>query len=140
MVANGDDVDVLFSVAPSYAQVEIRDRDNVDVPEWETGEEPVVHNADMISVATRPDSDGDVLIRVVSGSASVVEGNEIFAGELSVPSGVLVVGNTLSEDLREINVTPAKSVSVLVITDPPLQPQSVTFVIRSGSSDAGFVG
>jgi hypothetical protein len=54
-----------FTVVPAYRQVEVRDAaDDVDYPQWETGEERVLVSAQCIVLATRSDLQGDVEIEV----------------------------------------------------------------------------
>jgi len=81
-------------VWPWYAQVEISDRDNADVPQWETGEESVVYSQTAISVATRPDVHGHVRVLVIDGDDPETPGYEVFAGTILLPSGVLSVGSS----------------------------------------------
>jgi hypothetical protein len=83
-----------FRVLPLYHQVEIRDAtDDVDCPQWETGEEPVLASAQCIVLATRSDLDGEVEIEVHVGAGldDSTAGQLLFDGELlTTGQGILV--------------------------------------------------
>jgi len=125
----GRAIDIAVDVLPLYGQVEIGDRDAVDVPQWETGEEATVATEGMLCVATRSDADGKVRVIVTSEGGRTPDGTEVFAGEVSLPSGVLVVGNSIAAQVKEIDLTPATSISLRVFVDPPNLPSRVTVVL-----------
>jgi hypothetical protein len=126
---SGREVETVVDVLPLYGQIEIADRDAVEVPQWETGDEPAVFNDAMICVATRSDADGRVCIVVASDSVKFFDKNEIFAGELSLPSGVLVVGNSVASQITEIDLSPATSIAVRVYVEPLDLPTRVMVAI-----------
>lgn len=119
----------MVDVLPLYGQIEIGDRDAVEVPQWETGEEQAVANETMICVATRSDADGRVRVTVISEGVRATEGSEVFAGELSLPSGVLVVGNSIAAQTEELDLSPARSIMVRVLVEPRDLPSQVTVVV-----------
>ncbi|MFJ6200197.1 hypothetical protein [Micromonospora sp. NPDC092111] len=129
MSASDREVDTEVDVLPLYGQIEIGDRDAVEVPQWETGDEPAIANEGMICVATRSDADGKVRVIVLSVGGRSPEGSEVFAGELSLPSGVLVVGNSIAAQTEEIDLSPARSVVIRVFVEPRDLPSQVTVVV-----------
>lgn len=129
MGVSGREVDTVVDVLPLYGQIEIGDRDAVEVPQWETGEEQAVANETMICVATRSDADGRVRVTVISEGVRATEGSEVFAGELSLPSGVLVVGNSIAAQTEELDLSPARSIMVRVLVEPRDLPSQVTVVV-----------
>ena len=122
-------VDVALDVLPLYGQIEIGDRDASDVPQWEIGEESAIANEEMVCVATRPDVEGVVHLSVISEGTRDPEGDEIFAGELLLPTGVLAVGNSVAAQVREIDLSPVKTLLVRVFTAPRESPSRVTVVL-----------
>ena len=62
-----------FRVIPLYRQVEVRDAApdaaDVDRPQWESGDEPVLASAQCIVLATRSDLHGPVEIEVRVGAS-----------------------------------------------------------------------
>lgn len=125
----GRAIDVAVDVLPLYGQIEIGDRDAVEVPQWETGEEATVANEGMVCVATPPDAEGKVRVIVVSEGGRNPDGTEVFGGDISPPSGVLVVGNSIAAQTEEIDLAPATSVSLRVFVEPPNLPSRVTVVL-----------
>jgi hypothetical protein len=75
-----------FTIWPAYAQIQIRDTADAEFPPWETGEEPVVANAQCIGVATRGDEEGDVTVEVRRGPGQRVE----LGGRCSVSDSSLI--------------------------------------------------
>lgn len=129
MSANDRVVDTAVDVLPLYGQIEIGDRDAADVPQWETGEESAVANESMVCVATQPDNAGKVRVAVVAEGSRNPEGTEVFTGELSLPSSVLAVGNSVAAQVFEIDLAPAKSVTIRVFVEPQELPNMVTVYV-----------
>lgn len=123
--------EVVVDVLPLYGQIEIGDRDTVDVPQWVTGEESTVRNETMVCVATQPDSEGEVRITVSRNVVNLyaVDWHEVFSGELSLPSGILMVGNSIAAQVEEIELSPATLASIRVLVDPPSVPRNIAVVI-----------
>jgi hypothetical protein len=86
-------------VFPLYHQVEIRDAaDDIDYPQWETGEERVLASAQCLVLATRSDLEGEVEIevRVGAGLDDPAAGQLLFEGELLTTGQAILVGNSLT--------------------------------------------
>ena len=129
MGLSGREVDAAVEVLPLYGQVEIGDSGAVEVPQWETGDEPAVANESMICVATRSDADGKVRISVISDGLRATHGSEVFAGELSLPSGVLVVGNSVAAQTEEVDLSSTRSIFVRVLVEPRELPSEITVIV-----------
>lgn len=120
-----------LSVLPLYAQVSILDPSTKDIPQWETGDETVIASAKCISVATRADSDGDVVIEVwrkqLAGGEDV--GKAIFDGVLELTGPNAVVGNIVLNELRPVELG-AGTHRVRVFTLPEGErPSRVIFLV-----------
>jgi hypothetical protein len=90
-----------FTIWPAHAQIQIRDTADAEFPPWETGEEPVVANAQCIVVATRGDEEGHVTVEVRRGPGQHVELDQwrlIFEGELLLTGEHAIVGSYLGSD------------------------------------------
>lgn len=124
-----DNVIVSFDVLPLYAQIEIGDSEAEEVPEFEAEEDLAVSNESLVCVATQPDDAGKVRLEVRS-SAEGVSGTEVFAGDIALPSGVLVVGNTVASQTRDIDLSPADSVSVRILVEPRQLANRVTVILN----------
>src|SRR6266508_3509912 len=116
-----------FRVFPLYHQVEIRDAtDDVDRPQWETGEEPVLASAQSIVLATRSDLDGEVEIEVHVGTGldDPAAGQLLFDGELLTTGQGILVGNSLTE-LHRVAL-PIGWHPVRIYADQPTNPARFT--------------
>jgi hypothetical protein len=119
-----------FDVSPHYAIIEIGDKKARRVPQFDPdAEQSFVANAEMILIATRGAGDGDVHIRVVVDEPLQGSGHEVYSGRLLVPSGVLVVGNSLASEVAKVDISPARAARVRVLVEPALLPSSVDFEI-----------
>jgi hypothetical protein len=119
-------------VFPLY-QVEIRDADDdVDYPQWETGEERILVSAQCIVLATRSDLEGDVVIevRVNADQDDQAAGQLLFDGELLTTGQGIVVGHSLT-GLRHIQV-PIGWHPVRIYADPPTDPARFTVLVDRG--------
>jgi len=103
------------SVLPLYAQVVVMDSGTTSLPEWVSGEEAVLSNESSLIIATRPDEDGDVEMRICEPGPSHT-GALIFDGVMDFPSGTIQLGNI-----------PAAYI------EPPESPASVVVELESGS-------
>src|SRR5512132_4549200 len=92
-----------FRVLPLYRQVEVRDAApdaaDVDRPQWESGDEPVLASAQCIVLATRSDLEGpiEIEVRVGAGLDDPAAGHLLFDGELLTTGHGILVGNSLTE-------------------------------------------
>lgn len=75
-----------YSVPPLYAQVVVMDSGTTSLPERVSGEEAVLSNESSLIIATRPDEDGDVEMRICE-PGSLQTGALIFDGVMDFPSG-----------------------------------------------------
>ncbi|MBL7253904.1 hypothetical protein [Paractinoplanes lichenicola] len=120
---------ISLEVPPLYGQVEAGDRDAIEVPEWETGDETAVSNESMVFIATQSDADGAVTIRVVSDENDGHDGVEVFSGEISLPSGVLRVGNSIADRTADVDLAPRRSVSARIFVEPRELPNRILISI-----------
>ena len=126
-----------FTVVPAYRQVEVRDAaDDVDYPQWETGEERVLVSAQCIVLATRSDLQGDVEIevRVDADLADSAPGELVFEGELLTTGQGIVVGSSLT-GLHSIWL-PIGWHPVRIYADPLIDPSRFT-VLFDRRPDSG---
>jgi hypothetical protein len=124
------------SVLPLHAQVAIQDVSADDLPEWTTGEERVVSSARAVLVATRPDTQGDVLLRVLrlTGRESLeVPGECVYEGSLLLSGSQIEVGNALAGSLFKVDVGCTGSVPLRIFVHPPSMPACVTVVVGEGN-------
>jgi hypothetical protein len=124
-------VEATVDVVPFYGQIEVGDRDLADKPQWVTGEESVISNDSMVCVATQSDTEGSVQIAILSEPQGDLSdrGHEVFFGELSLPSGHLVVGSSIGAQMEEFDLTPARSVNVRILVHPQEAPRNVTVLL-----------
>ena len=116
------------SVLPLYGQITVQDVGATDLPEWRTGEERAVATSRAILVATRPDTDGDVTIRVVHGPAPD-GGDTVFDGELTLTGTRLEVGNAIAGSLRSVDVGGPGPIRVRIFVEPADLPAVVSVVV-----------
>jgi hypothetical protein len=91
-----------FQVPPLHHQVGICDADTVDVPRWDTGEEPLVAGDHCILVATRGDLDPVQLEVWVGTPATPPPGPLLYAGELCVTGNGVEVGDLVAGDGHQV--------------------------------------
>ena len=120
------------SVPPLYAQVVVMDSETTSLPDWVSGEEAVLSNESSLIIATRPDEDGDVEMRICEPDPSHT-GALIFDGFMDFPSGTLQLGNIPAAYIEEIRLVKNKGVHVKVFVEPPESPASVVVELESGS-------
>lgn len=70
---------------------------------------------------------------VLEGEESVGLGHEVFAGELTLPSGVMAVGTSIAAQVEEVDVSPAPAVQVRVFIEPQVSPSIVNVLLDQGS-------
>ena len=121
-----------YSVPPLYAQVVVMDSGTTSLPEWVSGEEAVLSNESSLIIATRPDEDGDVEMRICEPS-SLQTGALIFDGVMDFPSGTSQLGNIPAAYIEEIRLVKNRGVHVRVFVEPPESPASVVVELESGS-------
>jgi hypothetical protein len=107
-----------FQVLPLHHQVGVCDDDAVDVPRWETGEEPLVAGDQCILVATRGDL-GEVELEVWTGTpATPPPGPLLFDGELYVTGQGVEVGDLVAGDGHQVKL-PAGWHGLRIYADQP---------------------
>lgn len=117
-----------LEVLPLYAQVGVQDVDTTDLPDWQTGNEQAVATAHAILVATRPDTEGKVVIRVIRGP---VESEAIvFDGTLDLTSGVIEVGNSIAGTVERVALGDPGVRRVQIAVDPVEAPALITVAIE----------
>lgn len=116
------------AVLPLYGQVVAEDAGTTDLPDWETGDEQAVASEHAVLIATRPDQDGDVHVRVARGAAPG-EGDRVFRGEMSVTSGRLAVGSPPASQMIEVDIGHEGYVPVQILADPVDLPERVTVIV-----------
>jgi hypothetical protein len=116
-----------FRVLPLYHQVQISDAaDDVDYPQWETGEERLLVSAQCIVLATRSDLEGavEIEVHIQAEPDEFAAGELVFEGELLTTGHGIVVGNSLT-DLHHIPL-PIGWHPVRIHADPPIDPSQFT--------------
>lgn len=113
-------------VLPLHAQVSAHDRGTTDLPEWVTGSEATVHSERAVVVATRPDTAGDVLVRVLLGDDAEA-GTRVLDGRIAISTG-LEVGSVVASDLVTVPVAPGEH-RLAVFVHPAESPSVVSFVL-----------
>jgi hypothetical protein len=93
-----------FQVLPLHHQVGICDAETVEVPRWDTGEEPFVAGDHCILVATRGDLDPVELEVWVGTPATPPPGPLLFAGELRTTGKGIEVGDLVAGDGHQIKL------------------------------------
>jgi len=121
-----------YSVPPLYAQVVVMDSGTTSLPEWVSGEEAVLSNESSLIIATRPDEDGDVEMRICE-PGSLQTGALIFDGVMDFPSGPLQLGNIPAAYVEEIRLVKNRGVHVKAFVEPPELPASVVVELEPGS-------
>lgn len=111
-------------ITPAYGQVLVMGVNAQDFPDWETGDESVVSTSEVILIKTQSDVDGDVPV-VIQRDATEAEGLEVFSGDLSIPDGVLVVGNPMAGDTYDLDLSPSTSVRLQISVDQIESPSRI---------------
>jgi hypothetical protein len=93
-----------FQVLPLHHQIGISDINAVDVPRWDTGEEPFVAGDHCILVATRGDLDPVQLEVWVGTPATPPPGPLIYEGELCVTGKGVEVGDLVGGDGHQVKL------------------------------------
>jgi hypothetical protein len=93
-----------FQVLPLHHQVGISDLDAVEVPHWDTGQEPLIAGQQCILVATRGDQDPVQLEVWVGTPATSPPGPLLFDGQLLVTSNGIEVGDLVAGDPHQIKL------------------------------------
>jgi hypothetical protein len=114
---------------PLYGQIVVSREGANDVPVPKTGTEAAVANSEAILVATRGDREGDVLIEV-RRDVRETAGREVYRGTLEVPSGRLVVGNLLANQVEVIDVRRSGRVDVTIYVDRAEGASKVVVVVK----------
>jgi hypothetical protein len=78
---------------PLYGQISIQDVGTNDLPDWETGKEPVVASERAILIATQPDHEGEVRISVLDGDDPTGLGTLVYSDQLILTSTRIQVGS-----------------------------------------------
>lgn len=117
-----------LEVLPLYGQVTVQDVDTTDIPDWQTGEERAVSTAHAVLVATRPDTDGKVTIRVVRGRIEA-DGALTFSGSLSLNRAQVQVGNAIAGTLERVDIRRTGIVHIEIAAEPERLPSTVTIAI-----------
>jgi hypothetical protein len=110
--------------------VAIADSKARKVPDWPTDAEPrCVSDGETVLVGVRRPEQGEVLVTVLGEEEPASPHAEIFAGALSLPSGVLEVGNDIAGQVKRVDLRPARTVTVRILIDPLDEPSSVVVVL-----------
>ena len=112
-----------------YGQITVQDVGTADLPDWQTGEEWAVATEHAISIATRPDTDGDVVIIVLAGTDDAGLGKLVFDGEISLTSPLLEVGNAVAATVARVDVGRTGYLPLRIYTEPGESPARVTILL-----------
>ncbi len=121
-------------MTPSYGQVNLYAPEATDFPIPDTGLEPAVANESALSVMTRGFLDGDVTFHVVLDSEQHEMGDSPFECDLSFPSGTVLFGDYISNNLCAVQLAQAGKYHALVQVDNAELPGEV-WVYLSKNSD-----
>lgn len=77
------------TVAPDFHQIAVADFDSDDVPEWETGEEPLVWSPGCFLISTIDSADGNVELDMRVGDVDVPGVRVVFEGTFHCSSGIV---------------------------------------------------
>lgn len=117
------------------AQVDIRDPQASEYPQWETGDERAVATSQCVAVATRPDVDGRVAIEVRRGPSDVPVGAaKAFEGELLLTGEMLVVGNFLASEAHPVSAGPGWHQLTVYVRPSDVPPSEIIVVIEDAAS------
>jgi hypothetical protein len=120
-----------LSVMPLGGQVSVQVPGSTSFPQWATGEEKAVSTPEAVLIATRPDTEGDVVVTILEGSEDQ-EGELVFDGSLAVAeAGILEFGNVISAQLEAVSVGPAGDVSLRIYVLPGDAPREVRVLLPS---------
>jgi hypothetical protein len=118
-----------ISVMPHYHQVVVQSEDATDLPVVETGTEQVVASTESITVATREERHGDVLIEVHRGAMENPPGTRVFAGELSFTTPRIEIGSPVAGDTVTIDLGRIGWIPIEIYTDPPEAPSRIVVLV-----------
>lgn len=123
-----------MSILPLYGQVSVSDVGTVDLPDWGTGDEPAIFSEHAVVVATRSDFDGEVTITILEDDGNV-DGQEVFAGEISCTTPAIEVGSIVAANLVRIPLARIGNVRVRVFVEPAGAPAYVSVLLEPGIAD-----
>jgi hypothetical protein len=87
-----------------YAQVEFLSADYDDViPEWETGDEALAYGIHGVLIATKPDSEIEM---VISNYQVMTEPVLCVSGELEIGVDGMIAGNSIAATVQQIDFDP----------------------------------
>jgi len=127
------DMDRQLRVTPLNAQVAVFSPSAPEFPEWETGDEPAVTTTTAILVATRDDREGEVTVRVRTGTAHVDGFSEILTTTLLLADGVLAFGSFLSGQVDRMPLPTAGAHLATVSVDVLGEASSVLVTLTPAS-------
>ena len=111
-----------------YGVLLITDAESTEqIPSWDSPEEPVAVAASALVVRVRHADEGEVTVSVVDSPGDPA-GDQIFAGELEVKSGVLQISDALSAATTEVQVTPGP-LPVQIYSDSTVEASSLYVVL-----------
>jgi hypothetical protein len=96
-----------FEITPYYGQIEMRDPNARDYPQWETGEEKALAMPGCIAVATQDDLHGKVTVEVWRGCLEARGSNlvRVYQGELILTGEAAAVGNTVGAEFHPVTLS-----------------------------------
>jgi hypothetical protein len=123
-----------LTVTPVYGQVFVQVSGSANFPEWDTGEEKAVSTDGAVLIATRPDAEGDVVIRILEGSEDE-EGDLVFDGSLVVAEAdSLKFGNDISAQRGTVVLSQVGDVKLRIYVVPKDAPQEVKVLLPRGAA------
>jgi hypothetical protein len=123
-----------LTVTPLYGQVSVQVLGSTNFPEWDTGEEKAVSTREAVLIATRPDTEGDVVIRILEGSEDE-EGEMVFDGSLALAGAdSLEFGNVISAQLDSVDVAQVSELKLRIYVVPADSPSDVKVLLAPGGT------
>ncbi len=113
------------SVRPPNSLILVRDADSFDVPAW-SGSRVVEATESCVAVGTLAEPDGATSVWFAHEGESLPI--EAFKGDLSVPSGRVVVSTVTDEILMTMSVE-GQRVNVRVLTNESSEPDEIAIAV-----------
>lgn len=119
------------SVQPLHRQVQFGDALADDYPQWETGHESAIFDAQTIVVATRDDWKGDVQVEVwIEPTGQKLEGSQILDAEVQLVGDVAQFGNLVAGQLFDVGLRRGWYRVRVLVAPTDVEPAVVRFIVQ----------
>jgi hypothetical protein len=135
-VRNGPEVAAFDHLFP-WGLLLIRDSESLEVPpDWASDEDQIASARSAIVVRVRHEQEGSARV-VIWGGTTNSAGTKVFAGQIAIDSGVLVVGDAIGTRCIRLSV-PIGDVPIRVLLQPEREAERVDLVIGEGADSLGL--